>query len=246
MMAFRGNVSEWGPGASDCGMAPDAGVTGTGERGDARTGRTLPTTSSGRRKRSPISWLPSTAPCSRPSPAPVTSQARLTSRNRAGVVEALLAEGAIESLTSGFIDLSYALAAAPRHDVPAIPGLAIRQGLPVAARAAIAAPDRPAVDLQADGGAVYTTAALWTKARGEPRRDQALLNNRAYATCVRTRRTSGPLRPGSRRLLDLSEPDLDFVRIQRARCTVADATTGEEPGRAVAEPWPHLIDAVLV
>jgi hypothetical protein len=46
-------------------------------------------------------------------------------------------------------------------------GGAIGQGLPVAAGAAGAAPDRPVVGLQADGGTMYTIQALWNNA-GDP------------------------------------------------------------------------------
>jgi acetolactate synthase I/II/III large subunit len=186
---------------------------------------------------------------------PEPSQGRLTGQNWAGVIGALLPEGAIvsdESLTSGFINLADALAAAPRHDLLTITGGAIGQGLPVAAGAAIAAPDRPVVGLQADGSAMYTIQALWTQARENLDVTTVLLNNRAYAVLRSELENVGARTSGSRadRLLDLSEPDLDFVRISEGLGVPATrATTAEELarefGRAVSEPGPHLIEAVL-
>src|SRR3954447_7710883 len=73
-------------------------------------------------------------------------------------IAAVLPEGAIvsdESQTSG---LTFAAnsAGAPRHDVWALTGGAIGQGLPVAVGAAVACPDRPVFALEADGSAMYT------------------------------------------------------------------------------------------
>ena len=54
---------------------------------------------------------------------------------------------------------------APRHDWLCLTGGAIGQGLPVATGAAVAAPDRRVVCLEADGSAMYTLQSLWTQAR---------------------------------------------------------------------------------
>jgi acetolactate synthase I/II/III large subunit len=79
-----------------------------------------------------------------------------------------------------------------------------------------------------------------------------LLNNRAYAVLRWELEHVGARTSGSRagRLLDLSEPDLDFVRISEGLGVPATrATTAEELARqfaqAIAEPGPHLIEAVL-
>ena len=88
-------------------------------------------------------------------------------QNWVRVVAALLPENAIvsdESNTSGVM-LPAATAGSPRHDVLTLTGGAIGQGLPVSVGAAIAAPDRPVIALQADGSAAYTISALWTMAR---------------------------------------------------------------------------------
>ena len=108
------------------------------------------------------------------------------------------------------------------------------------------------VGLQADGSAMYTIQALWTQARENLDVTTVLLNNRAYAILRSELENVGTRTSGSRadRLLNLSEPDLDFVRISEGLGVPATrATTGEELarefGRAVAEPGPHLIEAVL-
>jgi acetolactate synthase I/II/III large subunit len=194
-------------------------------------------------------------PYGRETPGHEEPSGPLTSRNWAGVIGALLPEGAIvsdESVMSGFPNLQEALVAAPRHDLLTLTGGAIGQGLPVAVGAAIAAPDRPVVGLQADGSAMYTIQALWTQARENLDVTTVLLNNRAYAVLRSELENVGAHTSGSRagRLLDLSEPDLDFVRISEGMGVPATrATTAEELARqfarAVSESGPHLIEAVL-
>ncbi len=86
----------------------------------------------------------------------------LTAETAAAVVRALLPEWAIvvdEANTSG-LWLPGATAGAPRHDWLTLTGGAIGQGLPLAAGAARACPDRPVLCLEADGSAMYIISAL--------------------------------------------------------------------------------------
>ena len=83
--------------------------------------------------------------------------------------------------------------------------------------AAVAAPDRPVLCLQADGSAMYTLQALWTQAREGLNVTTVILANRSYAILnMELHRVGadagGPL---SRRMLDLTDPDLDFVALSR-------------------------------
>jgi acetolactate synthase-1/2/3 large subunit len=81
----------------------------------------------------------------------------LTVRNLATAIAATLPERAIvvdEANTSG-IALPAALAGAARHSLLTLTGGAIGQGLPVATGAAVAAPDRRVVCIEADGSALY-------------------------------------------------------------------------------------------
>ncbi|GAA4425234.1 acetolactate synthase large subunit [Actinokineospora soli] len=178
----------------------------------------------------------------------------LTPQNWADVIGALLPEGAIisdEANTSGLL-IPAATAGAPRHDVLTLTGGAIGQGLPVAVGAAIACPDRPVVCLQSDGSAMYTISALWTMARENLDVTTVLLNNRAYAILrvELTRVGAEGAGPKANSLLDLSTPDMDFVAIAQGMGVPATrARTAEELAeqfqRALAEPGPHLIEAMV-
>ncbi len=172
----------------------------------------------------------------------------------ATVIGALLPENAIisdEANTSGFL-LPAATAASPPHDVLTLTGGAIGQGLPVAIGAAIAAPRRPVVALQADGSALYTISALWTMAREQLDITVVILNNHAYAILQHELKRVGASAggPKAQSLLDLSHPDIDFVAIAEGFGVPATrATTAEELATqfstAVAAPGPHLIDAAV-
>ncbi|OBJ72034.1 acetolactate synthase large subunit, partial [Mycobacterium sp. 1274756.6] len=90
---------------------------------------------------------PGIAPRLAPPATPELPSGELTAQNWAQVIGALLPEDAIvsdESNTSGLL-LPAATAGSPRHDVLALTGGAIGQGLPVAVGAAVAAPDRPVI-----------------------------------------------------------------------------------------------------
>jgi len=170
------------------------------------------------------------------------------------VIGALLPDNAIiadEANTSGLM-LPAATAGAPRHDILTLTGGAIGYGMPVATGAAVAAPDRPVLNLQSDGSALYTISALWTQARENLNVTTVLLNNRAYAILRLELQRVGAASDGPKAndLLDLSRPDMDFVKIAEGMGVPATrATTAEELAeqlqRAFAEPGPHLIDAVV-
>ncbi|RJQ83091.1 acetolactate synthase large subunit [Amycolatopsis panacis] len=178
----------------------------------------------------------------------------LSPQNWVDVIGALLPEDAIvvdETNTSGVL-LPAGTAGAPRHDVLTLTGGAIGFGMPVAIGAAIAAPQRPVINLEADGSAMYTISALWTQARENLDVTTVVLNNNAYAILRMELQRVGAAGDGPRAkdLLDLGRPDLDFVKIAEGMGVPATrATTAEELAeqfrRAVAEPGPHLIDAAV-
>ncbi len=149
-----------------------------------------------------------------------------------------------------------ATAGAPAHDVLTLTGGAIGQGLPVAVGAAVAAPDRPVIALQADGSALYTISALWTMARENLDITVVILNNHAYAILqmelarVGAGQGEGTGGAKARSLLDIGNPDIDFVAIAAGFGVPASrAGTAEELAAqfsaALAEPGPHLIDAAV-
>jgi len=191
-------------------------------------------------------------------PPPPADPGPLTAISLANTIAASLPEHAIvadEANTSGFA-LPMALAAAPRHTLLTLTGGSIGQGMPVATGAAIAAPGRPVLSLEADGSALYTLQALWTQAREKLDVTTVLINNAAYAILrMELARTladkTGAGRAGERaaRMLDLSEPTLDFTQLSAGLGVPARrVTTAEELDRALreayAEPGPHLIEAI--
>jgi acetolactate synthase-1/2/3 large subunit len=99
---------------------------------------------------------------------------------------------------------------------------------------------------------MYTISALWTMAREQLDVTVVILNNRAYAILQLELQRVGAIAggPKAQSLLDLSNPDLDFVAIAEGFGVPAKrATTAEELGAhfssAIAAPGPHLIDVVL-
>ena len=178
----------------------------------------------------------------------------LTGPGLAAAVAAVLPEGAIvsdESATAS-VWMSSATVGCPPHDWLQLTGGAIGQGLPVATGAAVACPDRPVVSLEADGSAMYTIQSLWTQARESLDVTTVIMNNRSYAILnIELARTgAGAGGPKARDLLDLSRPDLDFVQLASGMGVPAVAVrTADEAvaalERAIAEPGPHLIEALL-
>jgi acetolactate synthase I/II/III large subunit len=169
-------------------------------------------------------------------------------------IAAVLPEGAIvsdEAQTSG-VTLASLTAGAPRHDLLALTGGAIGQGLPVAVGAAIACPHRPVISLEGDGSAMYTIQSLWTMAREELNVTSVIFNNRSYAILNIELERVGAERPGpaAKEQLDLHGPDLDFVSLaQGLGVPAVRVETGEDLvaqlERAIAEPGPHLIETVV-
>jgi acetolactate synthase-1/2/3 large subunit len=178
----------------------------------------------------------------------------LTAISLANTVAASLPEGAIisdEANTSGFA-LPAALTGAARHSLLTLTGGSIGQGLPAATGAAVAAPDRPVLCLEADGSAMYTIQALWTQAREQLNVTTVLINNAAYAILWMelARTAAGQAGERAARMLDLSGPTPDFTAISTGfgvpavRVTTAE-DLDRELRRSYAEPGPHLIEAIV-
>jgi acetolactate synthase I/II/III large subunit len=178
----------------------------------------------------------------------------LTAEKACQAIGAVLPEGAIvsdESVTSG-ATLPLNTAGAPRHDLLALTGGAIGQGLPVAVGAAIAQPDRPVFALEADGSSLYTIQSLWTMVREQLNVTVVLFNNRSYGILnVELQRVEADgAGPKAKAQLDLSSPNVDFVALAKGfgvpsvRVDTAEQLT-RELERAIAEPGPHLIEALV-
>ncbi len=167
---------------------------------------------------------------------------------------ALLPEQAVvvnEAVTGGFAIPAMTAAAAP-HDWLDLTGGAIGLGLPAAVGAAVACPDRRVVALQADGSAMYTIQSLWTMARENLDVTVVLFANRKYAILQVEFMRVGAENPGPKAMsmLDLSRPELDFVRLAGGMGVPAvRATDAKSFNAALAEsfatPGPYLIEAFL-
>ena len=193
-----------------------------------------------------------------PAPARVTAgpaePGPLTVASLAAAVAATLPEHAIiadEANTSGFL-LPAALAGAPRHSMLTLTGGAIGQGLPVATGAAVAAPDRRVLCIEADGSALYTIQALWTQAREQLDVTTVVLNNASYAILrfELARVGASPAGEHAARMLSLEDPTPDFTKISQGLGVPATRVTTAEDlqdalRRAHAEPGPHLIEAIV-
>jgi acetolactate synthase I/II/III large subunit len=198
------------------------------------------------------------APDAKPVPQqprrPALPDGDLTGESAAAVIGALLPEGAIvcdEANTSG-IWLPAATAGGPPHDWLALTGGAIGQGLPLATGAAIACPGRSVLALEADGSAMYTISALWTHAREQLDITTIIFSNKRYAILGMELDRVGATAGGeaARRLFDLSQPDLDFAALAAGMGVPAARahTAGEladQLRKALAEPGPHLIEALV-
>jgi acetolactate synthase I/II/III large subunit len=169
------------------------------------------------------------------------------------VIARLLPEGAIvsdEAATSG-LGPALALVTAAPHDVLSLTGGAIGQGLPLAAGAAVACPDRKVVCLHGDGGAMYTVQALWTMARERLDVTTVIFANRSYGILnIELQRVGADSGPQALSMLDIGNPDLDWVAlaagmgVEAVRVDSIDAFR-DAFASAMSQQGPRLIEAAL-
>ena len=179
---------------------------------------------------------------------------KLTSETLGRTLAALQPENAVvvdEAATSGAQWFGFAAGAAP-HTVLSLTGGAIGQGLPNAVGAALGAPGRRVIALQADGSSMYTFQSLWTMARENLDVTVVLCANRAYRILKVELARADIQQPGpaARALTDLTPPNLDFVSLARGlgvpgeRVETAEALAAAL-ARSFATRGPQLIEAVL-
>jgi acetolactate synthase-1/2/3 large subunit len=185
-------------------------------------------------------------------PAPADGQ--LTPQAVGKILALLQPEGAIVVDESNTTGLSYfeAAAASPRHSLLTLTGGSIGMGPACATGAAIACPDRTVINFQGDGGAMYTLQALWTQAREQLHVVTLICANRAYRILRFEAARAGVPEPGEKALslMDLSRPALDWAGLARGMGVPAAraesvAALQRALSAAIAEPGPHLVEAVL-
>ena len=184
--------------------------------------------------------------CARPDngPRPELGRGALTPESVAATLGALMPEDAViadESVTfgRGFFPLTKA---APPHDWLNVTGGAIGGGPPLATGAAIGAPGRRVINLQADGSAMYTVQALWTQAREKLDVTTVLLSNRKYQILIGELANVGA-NPGrtAMDMLDLGNPDINWVQLAGSMGVEGARAENAETLRrsAAAFAWPQ-------
>ncbi len=178
----------------------------------------------------------------------------LTQDTIAAAVSNLLPENAIvvdESVSSGR-QLNWQTAGALPHSWLSICGGAIGIGLPLAAGAGIASPDRKIVGLQADGSAMYTVQALWTMARENIDATIVIYANRAYRILQGEMTAMGVKEPGrvAKDMFGLDRPDLDWVSIAKGMGVEGEKVEETESfidafQRGLATDGPYVVEAVI-
>lgn len=183
---------------------------------------------------------------------PALPSGKLDGTKAGNVLAALQPESAIvveEAITNS---LAYhaQINGCPRFTLLALTGGSIGQGPASATGAAIACPDRPVIDFQADGSAMYTIQSLWTQARENLNVTTLICSNRAYDILKLEMVRAGNLTPGPNagRMTDLS--GIDWVKLGEAQGVPSvSVKTCEEMVKALetalAEEGPHLIEMVL-
>ncbi len=161
--------------------------------------------------------------------------------------QAIVAEDAV---TSGRELFAPTFAAAP-HDWLQITGGAIGLGLPMATGAAVAAPRRKVVCLQADGSGMYSLQALWTQARERLNVLTVVFSNRRYRILQGELQAVGAAAgPTTDALFSLGDPALDWVRLAEGMgVEAARASNFEELDRLLLglmpKAGPALIEFVI-
>ena len=185
---------------------------------------------------------------------PKPQSGSLTPKKIGAVIAALQPENAIvveEAVTSG-VGYYGVTSAVPPFSLLTLTGGAIGQGMPCAVGAAMACPDRPVIDFQADGSAMYTLQALWMQAREGLNITTLICANQRYRILEAGIAQTGNLSPGvyTRSLTDLSNPSIDWVDLSKGMGVPAvSVETVEELtrhlGKSLNEPGPFLIEMRL-
>jgi len=183
---------------------------------------------------------------------PPVPEGPLSSEKVCSVIAALQPEGAIvveEAVTTGFMYYP-ATAGVPPFSLLTLTGGSLGQGAPAAAGAAIACPDRPVINFQADGAGMYTLQALWTEARQGLNVTTLICSNRSYDILKLEFRRLGVDTPGGNAFLLTELEGLDWVALGKGMGVPSSrASTAKELAggleTALRESGPHLIEMVM-
>ncbi len=178
----------------------------------------------------------------------------LNAQKMCAVIAALQPENCIvveEGISSGAYYYNHSPYLKP-HCQMTLTGGSIGMGMPLALGAALAAPDRQVIDIQADGSAMYTIQALWSQAHEKTNVITIICSNRRYQTieleCLRAGYKT--LGEGAKSLMNIDHPTLDWVSLSRGMGVPAASTKTAEAfvaefQKALNGAGPYLIEAVL-
>jgi acetolactate synthase-1/2/3 large subunit len=182
------------------------------------------------------------------------AHAPLDPQSMGAIIARMMPQDAIfcdDSLTAG-PGLHRSLRHGPRHDWLILTGGAIGDAPPMAVGASLAAPNRKVIAVSGDGAAMYSLQALWTMAREKLDVVTIVCANRSYNILKFELGRVGALNPGPKTLamLDLRNPELDFVKLAQGMGVEASraGTTTEFAAQfadAMRTKGPRLIEAVL-
>ena len=168
------------------------------------------------------------------------------------MIAALQPEGAIimdESITNSISYYSATKGARP-FTLLTLTGGSLGQGPACAVGAAIACPDRPVINIQADGAGMYTMQALWTQSQEGLNVTTLIFSNKSYDILKYELARYGVDKPGpcASRLTDLT--GIDWVCLGKGMgvASIAVNTASEleaEFSKALEEQGPHLIQMNL-
>jgi acetolactate synthase-1/2/3 large subunit len=185
---------------------------------------------------------------------PAIPAGELTAEKACLTLAAMQPENAVivdESVSTGFAYFPSAIGLPP-HTLMTVPGGSIGEGIPCATGAAIASPDRPVINLEADGSAMYTVQALWTQAHEGLNVTTLICSNRSYRILQVELNRAGVTSYGSnaQALTELKNPPIHWVKIaQGFGVPGVTVNTAEDLARelrkAFVEPGPHLIEMLL-
>jgi len=185
---------------------------------------------------------------------PSVPRGELTAEKACQTLAAIQPEGAIivdEGVSSAFPYYSLSHGLLP-HTMITIAGGSIGHGMPCSIGAAMACPDRPVINLEADGSAMYTVQALWTQAKQGLNITTLICANRRYNILKLELERAGitPIGPNVTSLIDIENPYIDWTKMAEAMGVAAvSVNTAEQLAReiqgALSEVGPHLIEMVL-
>lgn len=182
------------------------------------------------------------------------THAPLNPETMGAIIARLMPENAVicdDSLTAG-PGLHKSLRHGPRHDWLLLTGGAIGDAPPMAVGASLACPGRKVIAISGDGAAMYSLQALWTMARERLDVVTIVCANRSYNILNIELGRVGAFNPGPKTLamLDLHNPELDFVKLAQGlgvEASRAQTTTefAAQFADAMQMRGPRLIEAVL-